>query len=204
LRPINLLPPEVSEEKSRRRRLALGILAGVAYVGVLGLGVIWWNGKIDDARTDLDAQLDITRSLEREIVILGDSGALQTEFDSKAILVEAALFNDIDWGGVLTDLSRLIPPRVWVETFSGTIVPITTPGVVGQVTFSGVGLDFPDVSDWLRSLDSEQFVGLGGTWVSTISQGAVGETGVVTFSSTAILTPGATSDRANSLVPEVP
>nr|NIS33920.1 hypothetical protein [Actinomycetota bacterium] len=69
---------------------------------------------------------------------------------------------------------------------------------------SGVGLDFPDVSDWLRSLDSEDFVGLTGSWVSAASEGAIGEDEVVTFTSTAVLTPAAGTDRVDSLVPEIP
>ena len=104
----------------------------------------------------------------------------------------------------MNDLARLLPPRLWVETFSGNVLRETIPGVIGQVSFSGVGFDFPDVSAWLRALDSEQFAGITGTWVSSLSQGVVGDDDVVTFASTAVLTPAAVTNRAENLIPEVP
>ncbi len=80
----------------------------------------------------------------------------------------------------------------------------TVPGVVGQVGFSGIGFDFPEVSAWLRALDSEQFAGVTGTWVSTVSEGVVGQDDVVNFSSSAALTFNAVTNRAENLIPEVP
>ena len=118
--------------------------------------------------------------------------------------MRAALSADVDWGIFLNDLARLLPPRVWVETFSGSIVPESTSGVLGQVAFSGVGFDYPDVSAWLRALDSGQFNGVTGPWVSTVSEGVIGDSEVVTFSSTAALTDAATTNRADTLIPEVP
>lgn len=204
MRPINLLPPEVARNRTRRRRQAMMALAGVAYIALLAMGVFVWNGKVDTARRDLDTQVSINQTLERQVVSLTDSGDLRAQFNEKADLIRSALATDVDWGIILNDLARLLPPRLWVENFSGTIVPETTPGVVGQVAFSGVGFDFPDVSAWLRALDSEQFNGITGTWVSTISEGFIGESGVVTFTSTAVLTSAATTNRADELIPEVP
>jgi len=204
MRPINLLPPEVAQEKYRRRRLYVALFGVFLYLVLLGFGVFYWNGKVADARADRDVQLDVNRGLERELVTLTDAGDLQERFDAKADLVRIALANDVDWGIILNDLARLLPPRTWVETFTGTVVAETTPGVVGQVAFSGVGLDFPDVSAWLRSLDSEQFVGITGTWVNTASESVIGEDEVVTFSSTAVLTEAAVTERADRLIPEVP
>ena len=204
MRPINLLPPEVAEERSRRRRVGFVIAGVIAYLALLGVGVLYWNSKVSAARQDVEAQLDINQSLEREVVALSDAGELQNEYQDRSDLVRTALATDVDWGILLNDLARLLPPRVWVETFSGTLIPATTPGVLGQVAFSGIGFDFPDVSAWLRALDSDQFNGVTGTWVSTVSEGVIGEADVVTFSSTAVLTGAAATNRAETLIPEVP
>jgi Tfp pilus assembly protein PilN len=204
MRPINLLPPEVAEERSRRRRVGLLIFGVVAYIALLGVGVLYWDSKVSAARDDIDAQLEINQSLEREVVALSSAGELQIEYQDRSNLVRTALATDVDWGILLNDLARLVPPRVWVETFSGTTVAETTPGVLGQVAFSGVGFDFPDVSAWLRALDSDQFNGVTGTWVSTIAEGFIGDTNVVTFSSTAVLTTAAATNRAETLIPEIP
>jgi len=204
VRPINLLPPEVAEERSRRRRVGMAVFGVIAYLALLGVGVLYWDSKVAAARDDVDAQIEVNQVLERDVVALSGAGELRDEYQAKADLVRAALATDVDWGILLNDLARLLPPRVWVETFNGTIVPAATPGILGQVAFSGVGFDFPDVSAWLRALDSDQFNGITGTWVSTVSEGVVGEAEVVTFSSTAVLTSAAATNRAETLVPEVP
>jgi len=204
MRPINLLPPEVAQQRTRRRRVAVAIFGAIAYLVLLVVGMLFWDTKVDAARDDLDAQTDINLSLEREVAALGDSAVTQTQYQAKADLVRSALASDIDWGIFLNDLARLIPPRVWVESFSGSVVPQTTPGVVGLVSFSGTGFDFPDVSAWLRALESDQFAGITGPWVTTVAQGLIGLEEVVTFSSTAVLTTAAVTDRAETLIPEVP
>jgi len=60
------------------------------------------------------------------------------------------------------------------------------------------------VSAWLRALESDQFAGITGPWVTTVSQSSIGLEEVVTFSSTAVLTTAAVTDRADTLIPEVP
>ena len=107
-----------------------------------------------DPLATVDSLIAMSQTLERQVVALSESGNLREEFNEKADLVRTALATDVDWGIILNDLARLLPPRLWVETFSGAIVPPTTPGVVGQVAFSGIGFDFPDVSAWLRALGS--------------------------------------------------
>ena len=204
MRPINLLPPEVATERSRRRKAALGIAGGFAYLVLLGAGMFYWDSKVSDARDKVDSQAAINQTLEREVAGLADSADVREQFEEKADLVRTALASDVDWGILLNDLARLLPPRVWVDTFNGSVVAETTPGVVGQVSFSGTGFDYPDVSAWLRTLESDQFAGLTGPWVTTVTQGVIGAERVVTFSSTAALTSAAITGRAESLIPEVP
>ena len=204
MRPINLLPPEVAEERSRRRRLGLLVLACIAYVLLLAAGVFYWNAKVGAARAEVEEQEAENGVLEREVASLADAGQLQAQFQARAALVQEALANDVDWGIFLNDLSRLLPARVWIESFNGSIGGGASPEVVGQVTFSGVGFDYPDVSEWLRTLGSEGFSGVTGPWVTTASESVIGEERVVSFSSTAVLTTGAVTDRALELIPEVP
>ncbi|HUU61553.1 MAG TPA: PilN domain-containing protein [Acidimicrobiia bacterium] len=204
MRPINLLPPEVAEERAKRRRAGLLIVVGVVYLAALAGGVFYWNSRVSAAKADVEAQQEANRTLEREVAALADAGALQEEFETKAALVRTALAADVDWGVFLNDLSRLVPPRVWIQSFAGAIEPGASAELVGAVFFNGVGFDFPDVSEWLRSLGSEGFSGVTGPWVSTATEGVIGEEPVVNFSSTAALTAGALTDRAEDLIPEVP
>jgi Tfp pilus assembly protein PilN len=203
VRPINLLPPEVAKQRVKRRK-TLGLVAlGLLYVVLLGAGVVYWNTRVSAARDDVAVQEDINASLRREAAALAGAEVLQVEFEAKAVLVRSALATDVDWGILLNDLARLLPPRVWVQEFTGTVTA-TQPGALGLVTFRGVGFDYPDVSAWLRALDSEDFAGITGSWVSTASGGTIGDTPIVTFSSSAVLTDAAVTGRADELIPEVP
>jgi len=204
MRPINLLPPEFGKRRVRRRRMILLGFVFASYIALLGMGVLMWSGRVDSTRRDLEAQNSIVQTLQRQVIGLADSGDLVIRFQDKADLVSGALSRDVDWGIIMNDLARLLPPRLWIDTFSGTVVAESIPGVIGQVSFSGIGFDFPDVSAWLRALDSDQFSGITGTWVSTLSQGSIDSEDVVTFSSTAVLTPAAVTNRADNLIPEVP
>jgi Tfp pilus assembly protein PilN len=203
MRPINLLPPEVAAARSRRRKV-LGLIAlFVLYVILLGVGVVYWNGKVSDAEADVTVQEDENAALRREAAALAEAEVLKLEFEAQAALVRQALVQEVDWGILLNDLARLLPPRIWVQEFTGTITD-AEPGVAGLVTFSGVGFDYPDVASWLRALDSEDFVGVTGSWVSSAAESKIGEADVVIFSSSAALTEAATTDRAEDLIPEVP
>ncbi len=205
MRPINLLPPEVAKERSRRRRAFGIVVLALVYVVALIAGVLYWDTRVQAARDDVAAQEDANRALERELAAVADAGVLQQEYQARSDLVREALAGDVDWGIILNDLSRLLPPQVWVESVSGNLLEDQAiAGVIGQMSFSGVGFEFPDISDWLRALDSEDFVGITGTWVNTASEGGVGDTAVVNFNSTAVLTTAAATNRADGLIPEVP
>lgn len=203
MRPINLLGRAGRGDRRVRAGVAVAVLTLTVFIGLLAFGVIWWEGRVASARDDLAAQEAVNRSLERELAELASARELRDEYEDRADYVRAALVQDVDWGLLLNDLARLIPPRVWVETFSGTIAT-ATPGALGRVAFSGIGFDFPDVSEWLRTLGSGAFGGVAGPWVSAASESAVGEETVVSFTSTAALTTGAVTDRAEDLIPEVP
>jgi Tfp pilus assembly protein PilN len=201
VRPVNLLP-RVRRSERRGRAAAIAAAVLVAVIGLLGFGVFWWEGRVGEARDALADQLSVNLSLERDVAALAPAAALRTDYRERSELVRVALARDVDWGLLLNDLARLLPPRLWVESFSGT-VSLDGPAF-GRVSFSGVGFDFPDVSEWLRALDSEQFRGVTGTWVSSVARGVIGDSEVVNFSSTASLTPSAASGRADGLIPEVP
>jgi Tfp pilus assembly protein PilN len=202
MRPINLLG-RTGRGRRVRAGIAIALLTLTFFVGLLVVGVIWWDGRVASASDDLAAQEAVNRSLERDLAELAPYRELRDEYEDRADHVRAALTRDVDWGLLLNDLARLVPPRVWVETFSGTVAT-GTPGTLGRVAFSGIGFDFPDVSEWLRSLNSDQFRGVTGAWVSIIQRNVIGDSEIVTFNSTAVLSPDAATGRAERIIPEIP
>ena len=82
MRPINLLPPEVSEKSKTRRRLAAGILGIVAFLAALALATVWLLGQANDAEADLEAQRDTNQRLQAEIGALDGARQLRSDYQN--------------------------------------------------------------------------------------------------------------------------
>jgi Tfp pilus assembly protein PilN len=203
MRPINLLPPEAFQrQKSRQLLSRIGIL-GAAYLLLLVLLTILWSGRVGRAQDALDSQEVENAALQAQIVELQPVGVLVTQYEEDAALIESALAIDISWGRVLNDLGRVIPDRVWLDGFAGSASPDEETGAVGLMQTSGTGFDYPDVSSWLRAIDSDRFPAVGGTWVGTVGDTMIGNALVVQFTSSSSLTQSAQSSRVNERIPEV-
>lgn len=201
MRSINLLPPEAHIKEQARERFAKILLVGLIYVGLLVVVTVLWQSRVADAEQAAAAQLDLNRTLENQITQFGSIEDLVMEYDANVALMETALADDLSWGRILNDLGRILPDSVWLESFRGAIETDPATSAVGSVSVTGVGFDFPDVSAWLRSLDSDRFPAATGTWVTNVSEALIGEAPVVNFVSQTSLTEAARSDRLETRVP---
>jgi Tfp pilus assembly protein PilN len=207
MRPINLLPRQARGVAATRRKAVLGVFLGLLYVAALAGLTFVWNGRVESAEDRLAEQQAVNQALRAEVAALSAADELRVEYDENALLTSAILSEDVAWGRLLNDFGRLIPERVWLDNFVGTVSTSEVPGVVGRVTVSGSGFDFTDVAAWLRSLDEARFPGIAGTWVSNATATQGFDTGggtIVTFSSSAGLTDAAVSNRLQERIPEVP
>jgi Tfp pilus assembly protein PilN len=202
MKTINLLPPEEFERLGARRLRTRLVLIGLIYlVGLAGL-TLWWNNRVADAEAEVTVQQERNLDLQAEVQSLSEAEQLVEAYDGNVLLVADALQRDMSWGRLLNDLARMIPDRVWLESFAGAVGD-DAEGVLGSVTVAGVAFSYPDVSAWLRSLDSDRFPGVEGTWVQTISDSLIGEAELVGFSSTTSLTESALANRLDERVPLV-
>lgn len=201
MRSINLLPPEAHVKEQARERVAKLFLFGIVYVAILVVVTLLWQSRVSEAEQQAVAQQDINRTLESRIAEFGGIEGLVAEYDANVMLMETALADDLSWGRILNDLGRILPDSVWLESFRGAIESDPTTAAVGSVSVTGVGFDFPDVSAWLRSLDSDRFPAATGTWVTNVSEAQIGEAPVVNFVSQTSLTTAARSDRLETRIP---
>lgn len=204
MRSINLLPTKAKERAGARRRQALWVLLGIVLLAVLAAGVVWYEGKVSDARDDFQAEQDLVTDLEAELAQLRDIEQIKLSFDSRAVVIAEILSTDIAWGRVLNDFGRLIPPRLWLTTLTGSATALEGDPSLGLIQVSGTAFDYTDVASWLRVLDSSNFPAVTQTWVATVSASTIGESPTVDFSSSTALTADALSDRFDRLVPVVP
>ena len=205
MRTINLLPPEAAQRATARRK-TIGFLAlGLAYIALLALVAMWWQGKANDAEDDLAAQLTANARIEADIASLAGVRTLRSTYDDGVARLGTALARDIAWGRLLNDLARIIPDRLWLTSLTGNLQSDDeNPLLLGQIAVSGVAFDYPDASSWLRVLDAEEWPALGGGWVSSTSRSTIGESPVVNFTSVASLLEAARSNRIEERTPEVP
>lgn len=204
MRPINLLPSEARERQNIRRRRMLIALGIVAYLGLLAVATVWWQGKVERAEDRVTEQQAVNESVRREAAALISARDLQDQYIGNVVVIESVLARDVAWGRLLNDFGRLIPETVWLGDFTGvSLADVAFSGVVGRVNVAGTGFEFPDVSAWLRAVDEDRFPGVIGTWVSTVTESEVGGIPVVNFDSSITLTDEALSNRAADRIPEV-
>lgn len=205
MRPINLLPPEVSEKSKTRRRLAAGVLGIVAFLAVLAMATLWLLGQANDAEADLEAQRETNQRLQSEIGALDGARQLRSDYQSGVTRVQLALANDVAWGRLLNDLARIINDRAWLSSLTAQATPPTeTDFSFGSLGVSGTAFWYEDAASWLRVLDSSYWPAVGAGWVSSTSQAEIEEVPVINFASAASLTSAALSTRVIDVIPEVP
>ncbi|NOX24085.1 MAG: hypothetical protein GXP36_13490 [Actinobacteria bacterium] len=203
MRAINLLPPESFQKQATRRKLAGVVIAGIAYLAVLAVVTTLLGGRIGEIESRIEVQRATNDGYQSQILELASMEDLLTEYAAQRATLETILARDVSWGRVLNDLSRVIPDRTWLTSFSGsTNLALDTPGV-GSIRMTGVAFDFPDVSAWLRSLDADTFPAGEGTWVSTIIDSLEGEIEVLNYTSQTTLTAAADAQRREDRIPEV-
>lgn len=205
MRPINLLPPEVSEKSKARRKVAFGILGVLGFLAALALATFWLLGQAQDAEDELEAQRQKNQTIQNQIAQLDGARQLRRDYQDGVERVQTVLIADVAWGRLLNDLARIINDRAWLSSFTAQAVTPTEEDLsFGTMTVTGTAFWYEDASSWLRVLDSSYWPAVGGGWVSSTSVSSVGEIPVVNFSSAAALTSNALSDRIVTLIPEVP
>jgi Tfp pilus assembly protein PilN len=105
----------------------------------------------------------------------------------------------VAWTSLFRDIAAVIPPDVWLESFSATR---SQTGVGGDVKISAKGFDQTSAAKWL--LRAEELSSLDDVWLSSSKKTDSGDgQSSVSFASSATLGPGALSDRAGRYAGDV-
>jgi Tfp pilus assembly PilM family ATPase len=152
---LSLLPAAVGEARRYRRAL----LVSVATAAVLGLGLYRVasaaNGEIDDLQ--LQAESAERRYVATASALDGLSAVVEADRQAGVLRrdVARALEGDVDWRQLLAATTNAMPADSWLTAFRGQR---STPALgesaedaaqIGDVSFSGVGIDQTTVGRWL-------------------------------------------------------
>jgi Tfp pilus assembly protein PilN len=204
---VNLLPPEIAE-KRRARMVQAGMGAAfAAAIVVVGAVYMLAHQSAASAQKDLEAAQAKHVTLEAQLSKYAGDTAMRTELGAQQSMLTAAMGNEIQWSHFMNDLSLRIPDNLWVKhvVFTESAVPGATASTsapassvlpdagIGKITFEGVGFTHDDVATWLDSLAREK--GYANPYFSNSTTVFIGDTAVVTHTSSVSLTPDALSGR---------
>jgi Tfp pilus assembly protein PilN len=126
VRPVNLIPPEERRgDAAPSRTGALSyIVVGVLAAAVLAVTVtVLLNKSISDKEAEV-AELE---QRESETAARAESLAPFAEFqqikEARVETVNALADSRFDWERVMIELSKVLPPRVWLINLTGTVSP---------------------------------------------------------------------------------
>lgn len=210
---VNLLPPEIEEQRRFRRTqyvLASTVVGTVALVG--GLFVLA-SAEASNAEDQLVESQATNAELQGEEATYAAVPLTYAAVDAKETQLETAMGQEIRWSFLLNDLSTRISENVWVETVTvtqnvdtaataavGTVpagpadpaAAYTDPGL-GQIVFSGKARAHNDVATWLEALAGKQGYSQPYFTSSTLEQ--IGAKDVSHYEAQVKLTPEALSER---------
>jgi type IV pilus assembly protein PilN len=197
---VNLLPPEIFEERRFRRTqrmLALAVLLVVAGAGVV---VYFAQHRVTEARSNLaDVQARVGR-LQSEKAKYDEVPKVIAEVHSADAARASAMSSDIVWYRYLDQLVQAMPPGVSFQSVSLAVAASSapaggstalTPTGIGTLQLNGDAPDYQSVASWLESVVTVR--GLAGAQLSTAAKNATD--GTVSYTESVVITPDALSHR---------
>lgn len=203
---VNLLPPEI-EEQRRFRRVQGGLCLGVVVaLGVVGALAVMANGQVQSAQDGLDVSKARGSTLESRAANYAEVPLVYAQVEAGRAQHAQAMGQEVRWSYFLNDLSLKTPDKVWltsmtvtqdVDAVTSTATPIVgdsylAPGV-GTLTFEGRGYTHNDVAAWLDALAKQK--GLTQPYFTSSEDELIGSEDAVKFTSQATLTEEALSGR---------
>ncbi len=204
---VNLLPPEIEQERRfRRTQFALGA-AVVASLGVVGVLFLAASNQVSSAQGDLADSKRETTKLEARAAEYSQVPLVYAQVEAARAQLELAMGKEIRWSFYLNDLSLKIPNSVWLTTMTVTpneavgLAPAPVAGTaagylesgVGAVAFDGHAMKHNDVAAWLDSLAKQK--GYTQPYFTESTKEKIGTREVVRFKSQVTVTEDALSKR---------
>jgi Tfp pilus assembly protein PilN len=202
---VNLLPPEIAEQRRLRQAkvaMAAGLVGCVAVAGVLYTAA---HSSVSSAQADLDSATQQKVALQAQVARLANVTATFAQVQARQAMLTQAMGDEVQWSHFLNDLALTMPANVWLTNVTiaqtGT-APTTAPasaGVavfdagIGSVTFTGVAMSHDDVAAWLETLAREK--GYANAYFTSSNEVDLYGHTVVTFTSSVTVTPAAYSGR---------
>lgn len=201
---VNLLPPELAAaERFRRVQAAMGGLVVLALVVVGGI-YLHERSTVSHAKSQLASTQADNANLQRSLRSLAGIRTAYNAVATERALVTEAMASEVKWSYFMNDIALRIPSNVWltsIQATQGASAPTSTTasatapaaGSIGTLNFSGVAFRHNDVASWLDALTKVD--GFANPTFSKSTEAAIGNHGVVDFTSSVDVTPSALAHK---------
>lgn len=146
---INLLPVRAAQKKERLRSQATILVLTV--VGTIAICVLVWislTAKVDDVQAEIRAKDAEIARLKKTIGEVDQFKKLQKDLRGKLDILATLKSNRSGPVRLLDELSKVIPEKVWVSSFTES---------EGAITIVGAGLTEESVAEFMRKLEESAY-----------------------------------------------
>ena len=215
LAAVNLLPRTYAERAAVKRAKVFAVVCVLVALLISLLGWLVAHQKEVAAQESLDAATAERALLQAEAVKYSEVPKVFATVAAAEKQLELAMANEVRWSFFLNDLALTMPSGVSLDTLQvnspapGASTTVTAPSAtrapagsgasgagmpgIGTMTVSAKAFTYNTVANWLDSL--AKLPTLADPYVGSISAGAEEGTDIVTYNSTASITPDAMSRR---------
>lgn len=206
---VNLLPPEIEQQRVARRVSRLTVVAVAAWLAMLGSLYVVKDGQVDDARARRDGAQARVAVVEQEVAALDEYAKLAAKIDARNTILASAMADEVSWARILNDLSLAFPADASMTTLTAALTEPAEPvpgavklaEAVGDVAFTGYSVErfAPGVEGLL--LDFENATGFVDTYLTTAAVSEKGTTEVTDFNGKVRLDDNARTGRYDDGLP---
>ena len=163
---VNLLPPEIVENRQFRRMQKYLVACVAGTVVVAGALAALAQVQVQRAEKQLEEVQAQTSVLNREKAKYAEVPRVLAQVEAAEAIRERAMATDVLWYRYLNDLALATPSQVWLTDITATVSdPVASaqnagaatdplaPTGIGSLSFTASGLRFPDVASWMDALE---------------------------------------------------
>jgi Tfp pilus assembly protein PilN len=109
---------------------------------------------------------------------------------SRQALVAEVESGEVQWSGILRDVSMVIPDNMYLTSLAGSVnsssaaagaapAVVSGVGLIGNIQFQGIAGDYPTVAKWLTRV--EEVTGWVNPWANSATKDSAASDGRVNF-----------------------
>ena len=146
---INLLPVKQAAQAERQRQEITRAGLALVLLVVLGVAIRFQQGReLANAETRIAQVEEALKALDSQVRDVNELDAKKKALDSKLKVIADLGRKRVGPVGVMTDLAKATPDRVWLTDFSES---------GGSATITGQAVDNQIVAEFLRSLSTSPY-----------------------------------------------